>query len=342
MLIVMHSRATEAQIKTVSDVIEDMGYRAEIMPGHQRTAIGLVGNDGRVGDSRIRGLPGVRQVIHVSAPYKQVSLEWQAEPTVITLSNGARIGGQDVAIMGGPCSVESETQLMEAAEAVAKAGGVVLRGGAFKPRTSPYAFQGLGEEGLKLLAKARQRFGLAVITEALDLASADLVAEYADIIQIGARNMQNFSLLRHVGRMNKPVMLKRGMSATVKEWLLAAEYVVNEGNKQVMLCERGIRSFDDSTRNVMDVAAVALVKTLTHLPVIADPSHATGRRDMVTPMARAAVAAGADGLIVETHPRPNEALSDGPQSLYPVQFQAMTQEVTAVAKVIGRGIAALA
>lgn len=341
MLVVMKRGASAEAIKRVCEVIDEMGYRAEPMPGAQRTAIGLVGNDGRVNDSRIRGLQGVAKVIHVSAPYKQVSREWHTEPTVITLSNGAQIGGEGVVLMGGPCSVESEAQLMAAAETVAAAGGVILRGGAFKPRTSPYAFQGLGEEGLKLLARARERTGLAIITEALDPASADLVAEYGDIIQIGARNMQNFSLLRHVGRLNKPVMLKRGMSATVKEWLLAAEYVVNEGNKQVMLCERGIRSFDDSTRNVMDVAALALVKTLTHLPVIADPSHATGRRDMVQPMARAAIAAGADGLIVETHPCPNEALSDGPQALYPEQFHAMAQQVRDIARIIDRPMTAL-
>lgn len=328
MLIVMHSRATEAQIKTVSDVIEDMGYRAEIMPGHQRTAIGLVGNDGRVGDSRIRGLPGVRQVIHVSAPYKQVSLEWQAEPTVITLSNGARIGGQDVAIMGGPCSVESETQLMEAAEAVAKAGGVVLRGGAFKPRTSPYAFQGLGEEGLKLLAKARQRFGLAVITEALDLASADLVAEYADIIQIGARNMQNFALLKEVGKVDRPVMLKRGMMASIDEWLAAAEYILARGNQQVFLCERGIRTFETATRNTLDLSAVPVVRERTHLPIIVDPAHACGTWRWITPMSRAALAAGAHGIMVEVHPKPEEALSDGPQALRPERFAQLMEAIS--------------
>ena len=262
-MVLMKKDAREAEIQKVCEVIETMGYRAAAMPGEQRTAIGLVGNDKRVDDSRVRGLPGVQKVVHVSAPYKQVSREWRDESTVVALANGVEIGGDEVIIMGGPCSVESEAQLMESAQVVAAAGGRVLRGGAFKPRSSPYAFQGLGVEGLEILARARERFGLAVITEALDLESANLVAEYADIVQIGARNMQNFTLLRHVGRLGRPVMLKRGMSATIKEWLLAAEYVVNEGNTNVILCERGIRSFDDTTRNVMDVAAIALVKELT-------------------------------------------------------------------------------
>ncbi len=338
MLVVMHHTATTEDVDRVCDAITQMGFEPRPMPGEQRTAIGLVGNDTRVEDSRVRGLPGVARVIHVSAAYKQVSREWKAETTVIELFNGARIGGNDIVVMGGPCSVESEDQLMRAAEVVAEAGGRVLRGGAFKPRTSPYAFQGLGEEGLELLAKARERFGLAIITEALDPRSAGLVAQYADILQIGARNMQNFALLKEVGQLGKPVMIKRGMAATIKEWLLAAEYVVNEGNGDVMLCERGIRSFDSATRNVMDVAAIPLVKSLTHLPVIGDPSHATGVREMVTPMARAAVAAGADGIIVETHPNPNEALSDGPQALYPDQFRALTREVAAIAAVLGRGV----
>ncbi len=341
MLIVMRADAAQSQVAAVCGVIEAMGFEARPMPGDQRTAIGLVGNDRSVDDSRIRGMPGVHDVIHVSAPYKQVSREWRAEPTIIELANGACIGSRGVAIMGGPCAVESEEQLMAAARTVAEAGGVVLRGGAFKPRSSPYSFQGLGEEGLQILAKARERFGLAVITEAIDSDSADLVARYADIIQVGARNMQNFTLLKHVGRTGKPVMLKRGMSATIKEWLLAAEYIVSEGNSQVILCERGIRSFDDSTRNVMDVAAIAIARTLTHLPIIADPSHATGRRDLITPVGLAAIAAGADGLIVETHPNPNEALSDGPQSLPPEQFHHMVRAAGAVAATLDRPLLAL-
>ena len=338
MLIVMHNSATPEEVDRVCAVITDMGFEPRPMPGEQRTAIGLVGNDTRVDDTRVRGLPGVARVIHVSAAYKQVSREWRKEPTIIELFNGARIGGDAIVVMGGPCGVESEDQLMRAAECVAETGAKVLRGGAFKPRTSPYAFQGMGEPGLELLAKARERFGLAIITEALDPRNAELVAQYADIVQIGARNMQNFALLKEVGQLGKPVMLKRGMAATIKEWLLAAEYVVNEGNGDVMLCERGIRSFDPATRNVMDVAAIPLVKRLTHLPVIGDPSHATGVREMVTPMARAAVAAGADGIIVETHPDPNAALSDGPQALYPDQFRALVREVDAIATVLGRGM----
>jgi 3-deoxy-7-phosphoheptulonate synthase len=336
MLIVMRAKAPQSQVDRVCRVIQAMGFEARPMPGDQRTAIGLVGNDRAVDDVRIVGLPGVAQVLHVSAAYKQVSREWRAEPTVIELSNGARIGGQGIAVMGGPCAVETEAQLMAAAQTVAEAGGVVLRGGAFKPRSSPYSFQGLGEEGLKILARARDRFGLAVITEAIDAQSADQVAQYADIIQVGARNMQNFTLLRHVGRTGRPVMLKRGMSATVKEWLLAAEYIVSEGNDQVILCERGIRSFDSTTRNVMDVAAIAAAKVLTHLPIIADPSHATGRRDLIAPVALASIAAGADGLIVETHPNPAEALSDGPQSLPPEQFTAMVRAASAIAAVLDR------
>ncbi len=341
MLIVMRADAGRSQVEVVCQVIQSMGFEAMPMPGDQRTAIGLVGNDRSVDDARIAGLPGVHKVIHVSAPYKQVSREWRAEPTVIELGNGACIGGQGVAIMGGPCAVESEAQLMSAAETVAEAGGAVLRGGAFKPRSSPYSFQGLGEEGLKIMARARDRFGLAVITEAIDASSADLVAQYADIIQVGARNMQNFTLLRHVGRTGRPVMLKRGMSATVKEWLLAAEYIVSEGNPQVILCERGIRSFDSTTRNVMDVAAIAAAKLLTHLPIIADPSHATGRRDLIVPVALASIAAGADGLIVETHPNPAEALSDGPQSLPPDQFTAMVRSASAVAATLNRPLQGL-
>jgi 3-deoxy-7-phosphoheptulonate synthase len=341
MLIVMQSQATLEQIERVCDVIAELGFRAEPMPGEQRTAVGVVGNDRRVDDTRIRGLPGVHEVIHVSAPYKQVSLEWRSERTTIALPNGVTIGGDEVVVIGGPCAVESEEQLFETAALVAKAGGVILRGGAFKPRTSPYAFQGLGVAGLKLLKKARDSFGLAIITEAIDRDSADAVAEYADIIQIGARNMQNFGLLRHAGKLGKPVLLKRGMSATVKEWLLAAEYILNEGCHQVILCERGIRSFDDSTRNVMDVTAIALAKTLTHLPIFADPSHGTGRRDLVTPAARASIAAGADGLIVETHWQPNEALSDGPQALYPEQFAEMVAAASGVARILDRSLARL-
>ena len=339
MLVVMTARATAAQIEGVCASIRSLGLEPRPMPGDHRTAIGVVGNDRRVDDTGVSGLPGVARVIHVTAPYKQVSREWREEPTVVRLGNGVSLGANEVVVMGGPCAVESERQIMEAAEAVARAGGTVLRGGAFKPRTSPYSFQGLGVEGLRLLAAARDRFGLAIITEAIDLESADAVASYADVVQIGARNMQNYALLRHVGRCGKPVLLKRGLSATVQEWLLAAEYVASSGNGEIILCERGIRSLDDATRNVLDVGAIALAKTLTHLPIVADPSHATGRRDLVLPAARAAVAAGADGLLVETHPRPNEALSDGAQSLPPAEFEALVRAVAAVAATLGRPLA---
>jgi 3-deoxy-7-phosphoheptulonate synthase len=301
----------------------------------------VVGNDRPVSEAPFRGLPGVSRVIHVSAPYKLVSREWRSKPTIIELANGVQIGGSDVVVMGGPCAVESEEQLMSTAKVVADAGGVILRGGAFKPRTSPYSFQGMGEQGLDILAQARDEYGLAIITEAIDPHSADLVAEKADIIQIGARNMQNYPLLRYIGKLNKPVMLKRGMSATIKEWLLAAEYILSGGNEQVILCERGIRGFDDATRNVMDVSAIAMVKELSHLPVIADPSHATGRRTLVAPVARASVAVGADGVIVETHPKPHEALSDGPQALFPNQFKEMVVSLRAIAATMERELAAL-
>ncbi len=339
MLIVMEPTATIEQTRAVCDVIKSLGFEPAPMPGEQRVAIGVVGNDRGFDDTRLRGLPGVAQVIHVSAPYKLVSREFRKRDTIIEVANGVRIGGADIVIMGGPCSVESEEQLMTTAEYVAKAGGTVLRGGAFKPRSSPYAFQGLGLEGLKLLAQARERYGLAIITEAMDLDGADVVAEYADIIQLGARNMQNTALLKHVGRIGKPVMLKRGMSATVKEWLLAAEYIANEGNLNIILCERGIRSFGDATRNVMDVGAIAAVKLMTHLPVIADPSHATGRRDLVLPVARASIAVGADGLIIETHPDPNCALSDGPQALFPDQFNDLVESARMTAATLGRPLA---
>jgi 3-deoxy-7-phosphoheptulonate synthase len=338
MLIVMKNDATQADVDRVTGVIEAMGFQARPIPGEQRMAIGLVGNERRVDGSAIEGLPGVLEVIHVSAPYKLVSREWKKADTVITLENGTAIGGSRVVVMGGPCSVENEGQIMAAAKQVKDAGATVLRGGAFKPRTSPYSFQGLERKGLELLAMARREHGLAVTTEAIDHASADMIAEHADIIQIGARNMANYALLRHVGKIDKPVLLKRGMSATIVELLLAAEYLLSEGNERVILCERGIRSFDTITRNVFDVAAVPVLKSLSHLPVIADPSHGTGRRDKVTVMAQAAVAAGADGVIVEMHPNPEKALSDGAQSLYPDQFADMVRRVRRVAEAIDRSV----
>jgi len=338
-LIVMRHGATDAEIQRVVAVIEELGYKASRMPGAQRTAVGLVGNDGRVDASRLEALPGVQEIIHVSKPYKQVSREWKSENTVVRLPGGVAVGGTDVVAIAGPCSVESERQILEAARQVREAGAVILRGGAWKPRTSPYAFQGLGRPGLQLLAKAREETGLLVCTEAMDPEGVGYVAEVADIIQIGARNMQNFSLLKAAGRAKKPVLLKRGMSATIEELLLSAEYLLAEGNHDVILCERGIRGFDATTRNVFDLTAIPVVHKLSHLPIIADPSHGTGLRDKVIPMARAAVAAGADGIIVEVHPHPDQALSDGAQSLFPDQFTQLMREVRIIAEVIGRRVA---
>jgi 3-deoxy-7-phosphoheptulonate synthase len=337
----MDNHATPDQIDRVVRVIEEMGYQARPMPGGQRTAVGLVGNDGRVDSSRIEALPGVAEVIHVTKPYKQVSREWKQENTRVTLAPGVVFGGEEIQIIAGPCSVESEHQIVTAAKLVRGAGATALRGGAFKPRSSPYSFQGMGKKGLELLALARQETGLPIVTEALDEEGIHLVAEYADCIQIGARNMQNYSLLRAAGRVGKPVLLKRGMAATITDLLLSAEYILAEGNEQVILCERGIRSFDTMTRNLFDLTAIPLVQKLSHLPMIADPSHGTGLRDKVTPMARAAVAAGADGIIVEVHPNPDGALSDGAQSLYPDQFTRLVTELRAIAHAIGRDLGVL-
>ena len=336
MLIVMSHTATNDDVGRVITTIEEMGYEARPIPGKQRTAIGLIGNDGKVDSGRLEALPGVLQVIHVSQPYKQVSREWKAENTVIELPNGTRIGADEIVVMAGPCSVESEAQIIGIARRLRDTGVTVLRGGAFKPRTSPYAFQGMGVQGLKLLAKARAETGLAVVTEALEPEMVDVVAEHADIVQIGARNMQNYPLLRSAGRAGKPILLKRGLAATIKELLLSAEYILAEGNAQVILCERGVRSFDDQTRNLLDLTAIPVVKSLSHLPIIADPSHGTGVRAKVTPMARAAVAAGADGLMVEVHPDPDHALSDGAQSLWPAQFEELMAQVEVIAHAIGR------
>ncbi|HEX2779604.1 MAG TPA: 3-deoxy-7-phosphoheptulonate synthase [Gemmatimonadaceae bacterium] len=339
MLVVMQHGATPEQIDGVVRAIEEMGYQARPMPGAQRTAVGLVGNDGRVDSSRIEALEGVAEVIHVSQPYKQVSREWRPENTVVTLATGVSFGGSEIPIIAGPCSVESEQQILAAARAVRAAGAVALRGGAFKPRSSPYAFQGLGKKGLELLAIAREETGLAIVTEAMDDEGAHLVAEYADCIQIGARNMQNYSLLKTVGRIGKPVLLKRGMAATINDLLLSAEYILASGNEQVILCERGVRSFDPAARNMFDLTAIPIVHKLSHLPIIGDPSHGTGLREKVTPMARAAVAAGADGVMIEVHPTPDRALSDGGQSLYPDQFASLVGELRLIAGAIGRSLA---
>ena len=339
MLIVMRHGAPEEDIRRVSETIEEMGYQARPMPGKQRTTIGLVGNDGRVDGSRLAALPGVQEIIHVTKPYKQVSREWKAETTIVRLPGGLTVGGEEVVVMAGPCSVESEPQILEAARAVREAGATVLRAGAYKPRSSPYSFQGMGRAGLKLLARAREETGLLIVTEAMDAEEMDFVAEVADIIQLGARNMQNYSLLKRAGRSGKPILLKRGLSATIQELLLSAEYILAEGNPNVILCERGVRGFDPATRNILDLSAIAVVHGLSHLPIIADPSHGTGHRDMVTPMARAAVAAGADGVLIEMHPTPDRALSDGAQSLYPTQFDLMMKETRLIAEAIGRRVA---
>jgi 3-deoxy-7-phosphoheptulonate synthase len=338
MLIVMRHGAADEDIQRVVATIEEMGYQARPMPGKQRTTVGLVGNDGRVDGSRLAALPGVQEILHVTKPYKQVSREWQPESTIVRLPGGLSVGGDDVVIMAGPCSVESERQILAAARAVREAGATVLRAGAFKPRSSPYAFQGLGPAGLRLLARAREETGLLIVTEAMDAEGLDQVVEVADIVQIGARNMQNYSLLKHAGRSGKPILLNRGLSATIQELLLSAEYILAEGNRQVILCERGIRSFDQATRNLFDLSAIAVVHGLSHLPIVADPSHGTGHRDMVIPMARAAVAAGADGLIIEVHCDPDHAMSDGAQSLFPGQFDRLMAELRIIAPAIGRSI----
>ncbi|MBA2626987.1 MAG: 3-deoxy-7-phosphoheptulonate synthase [Gemmatimonadales bacterium] len=339
MLIVMRHGAPEEDIHRVVAVVEEMGFQARPMAGLQRTTVGVVGNDRRVDGSRIAALPGVQEIIHVTKAYKQVSREWKPESTVVRLPGGLSIGGSDVVVMAGPCAVETEQQILTVAAAVRDAGATVLRAGAFKPRSSPYSFQGLGNAGLALLARARAETGLLIVTEAMDAEGVELVAEVADIIQIGARNMQNYSLLKTAGRAGKPVLLKRGMSATIQELLLSAEYILAEGNPDVILCERGVRGFDSATRNLFDLSAVPVVHGLSHLPIVADPSHGTGHRAMVAPMARAAVAAGADGLLVEVHPSPDHALSDGAQSLGIPAFEQLMREVRPIAEAIGRRVA---
>jgi 3-deoxy-7-phosphoheptulonate synthase len=339
MLVVMQADATPAQIDAVCGAIRDMGFEPVPMPGAQRTAVGLIGNDGQVDGSHISGMAGVGQVLYVSKPYKQVSREWRPDNTIVEIAPGVAFGGREVVVIAGPCSVESEAQILASAHAVRAAGASALRGGAFKPRSSPYSFQGMGLDGLKLLAQARDATGLAIVTEAMDEEGANLVAEWADCIQIGARNMQNFSLLKVVGRLGKPVLLKRGMSATIQELLLAAEYVLAAGNPHVILCERGVRGFDTATRNLFDVSAIPLVHKLSHLPIVADPSHGVGVREHVPSMARAAVAAGADGLIIEVHPNPDRAMSDGAQTLFPEQFERLMREVGVIAQAIDRSMA---
>ncbi len=340
MLVVMHAQATRQEILHVSSIVESLGLTPHQLPGQQRTVIGVTGNESALSSERFENLPGVAEVIRVSKPYKLVSREFQPQDTIIHVpSTGARIGGDLVSVIAGPCSIESRDQAFAIAESVAESGAQFFRGGAFKPRTSPYSFQGHGEEALRILAEVREQFGLAIVTEAVDAESLELVVKYADVVQIGARNMQNFALLKRAGSCGRPVLLKRGLSATLEELLMAAEYVVSAGNTQVVLCERGIRTFSDHTRNTLDLSIIPAVQRLSHLPIIADPSHGTGKREKVIPMARAAVAAGAQGVMVEVHNDPDHALSDGQQSIYPAQLHAMMNDLQLVAPVAGRRLA---
>lgn len=341
MLVVMQSHATEEQIRAVCQRIEALGLKAHPIPGTIRTAIGITGNKGAVDLGVLESLPGVIECIPVSKPYKLVSRDAKEEDSVLRISTPAGeviVGGRHIAMVAGPCAVESEEQCFAIAERVKKTGVRLFRGGAYKPRTSPYSFQGLGEAGLKILAKVRAKYGLGIVTEAIDNESLDLVEEYADVIQIGARNMQNFSLLKRAGRAKKPVLLKRGMSATLDEFLMAAEYILSEGNYNVMLCERGVRTFADHSRNTLDLTIVPAVKKRSHLPILVDPSHGTGRRHKVLPLSRAAVAVGADGLLVEVHHEPDKALSDGMQSILPEEFAELAGEVRQIAAVLHREI----
>ena len=336
MLIVMTAHAGKPEIDNVIRVVEALGFRAHVMPGATRTAIGVTGNQGAVDLSHFENLPGVAEAIRVTKPYKLISLDLKADRTVVDLGDGARIGDGSLAIIAGPCAIENSKQAFAIADVVQRSGAKFFRGGAFKPRTSPYAFSGLGDAALKILADIRKEFGLKIVSEALDEASLDLVEKYADMIQIGARNMQNFTLLRRVGRSKLPVLLKRGMAATLEEWLLAAEYIMAEGNYNIVLCERGVRTFAQHTRNTLDLAAVPAVRKISHLPVIVDAAHGTGRSYMVTPLARAGVAVGADGLMIEVHGRPDEALSDGAQSLMFDEYEQMVREVRQIHDVISR------
>jgi 3-deoxy-7-phosphoheptulonate synthase len=341
MLVVMQSHATEEQVREVCKRIESLGLKAHPIPGSIRTAIGITGNKGAVDLGVLESMPGVGECIPVSKPYKLVSRDAKEEDSILripTPSGDVIVGGQHIALVAGPCAVETEEQCLAIAERVKKSGARLFRGGAYKPRTSPYSFQGLGEDGLKILSKVRAKYGFGIVTEAIDNESLDLVEEYADVIQIGARNMQNFSLLKRAGRAKKPVLLKRGMAATLDEFLMAAEYVLSEGNYNVMLCERGVRTFSDFSRNTLDLAVVPAVKKRSHLPIFVDPSHGTGKRHKVLPLSRAAVAVGADGLLIEVHHEPDKALSDGMQSLLPEEFIALADEMRQIAAVLHRSI----
>ena len=335
MLIVMEAGAPQEQIDRVVEQVRKLGLKAHPIPGAERVAIGITGNRGAVDPGSFELLAGVKEVIPVSAPYKLVGREARPDDSIINIG-GIEVGGNAIVVIGGPCAVESLDQTRTIAEGIRKAGGQMLRGGAFKPRTSPYSFQGLGEAGLEILARVREEFDLPVITEAIDNESLELVRKYADAVQIGARNMQNFSLLKAAGRSKKPVLLKRGMSATLEELLLSAEYIMAEGNYNVILCERGVRTFVEHTRNTLDLSVIPAIKRISHLPILVDPSHGTGKRTKVLPMSRAGIAAGADGILVEVHHKPEEALSDGPQSILPEDFARVVRETTAIAAVLGR------
>jgi len=337
MLVVMDKKATQPEIDFVVATIEERGYTARPIPGGERISIGILNNKGHVDASPFLGLPGVKDAIHVTRPYKLVSREFKHQDTVITVGD-VSVGNGNLVIIAGPCAVESESQALIIAEHVKRSGAQLFRGGAFKPRTSPYSFQGLGEEGLKILATVREKTGMPVVTEVMDLETFDLVEKYADVIQIGTRNMQNFSLLRRAGHANKPVLLKRGMAATIDEWLMAAEYILEGGNSQVILCERGVRTFVHHSRNTLDLSAVSVVLKESHLPIIVDPSHAAGVRDQVVPLSRAAVAVGAQGLMVEVHHAPEKALSDGAQSLYPRQFEDLCRQVQSIFDNLKNGV----
>jgi 3-deoxy-7-phosphoheptulonate synthase len=337
MLIVMEAGARPEQIEAVVRHVERMGFKAHPIPGAHRTAIGITGQQGHADPEVLENYPGVKEIIRVSHAYKLVSREARPEDSVINVG-GVDVGGKGIVVVGGPCAVESLDQTRAIAEGIKHGGGQLFRGGAYKPRTSPYSFQGLGEEGLEILARVREEFDLPIVTEAIDQETLLLVEQYADCIQIGARNMQNFSLLKAAGRARKPVLLKRGMSATLEELLLSAEYIMSEGNYNVILCERGVRTFADHTRNTLDLSVVPAIKRISHLPVLVDPSHGTGKRNKVAPMSRASIAVGADGVLIEVHHKPEEALSDGPQAILPEVFAVIVKECDAIARVVGRSL----
>ncbi len=339
MLVMMKAHATAEEVRAVCRKIEEMGYKAHAIPGAMRTAIGITGNRGPIEAAPLEALPGVGECVPVSKPYKLVGRELKEETTVIDLGDGVQVGGPELAVIAGPCAVESREQARTIAAAVRNSGARLFRGGAYKPRTSPYSFQGLAEEGLEILSDIRREFGLKIVTEAIDVDSLELVEHYSDVIQIGARNMQNFSLLRRAGKSHRPVLLKRGLSATLDELLMAAEYILAEGNYNVILCERGIRTFADHARNTLDLSVIPAAQRLSHLPIIVDPSHGTGKREKVIPLSRAAVAVGADGLIIEVHHNPDEALSDGYQSIRPLDFERLMKEIRHIAAVLGRSVA---